>query len=135
MPRPIQTDRAPLPGGHYSQAIVHAGLVYVSGQLPIRPGQGPMAFPRDTIEAQARQVLANLEAILLEAGTTPALVLKVVVYVSDISLWHAVNREYTEFFARHGGHRPARSMVPVNELHYGYQIELDAIAAMPEGRA
>jgi len=121
----IQTDKAPLPAGHYSQAVVHEGLVYVAGQLPIKPGHKPQE-PGD-IKEQARQVLRNLEAILTEAGSGLNHVLKVTVYISDITLWGQVNDVYAEHF---GDHRPARAMVPTRDLHFGYQIEMDAVAAV-----
>jgi 2-iminobutanoate/2-iminopropanoate deaminase len=125
--KPVLTPEAPAPGGHYSQAIVHQGVVYVAGQLPIAPGQtGHTVGP---IEAQAKQILTNLEAILRAAGSRKELVLRVTVYNSDISLWSAFNQVYAEFF---GDHRPARTVVPCNKLHYGYDVELDAIAAVDE---
>ncbi|QOJ01877.1 MAG: RidA family protein [Phycisphaeraceae bacterium] len=128
--RTIRTPAAPLPAGHYAQAVVHGGLVYVSGQLPIDPTTGP-GEPGE-IEDQTRRVLANLEAVLIAAGTTPSRVLRATVYVSDVGLWGRVNAVYAEFFSRHGG-LPARSVVPTGPLHYGYQVEVDAVAALPEG--
>ena len=121
----ILTPQAPTPAGHYSQAIVHQGIVYVAGQLPINPGQKEHVV--GTIEEQTRQTLANLDAILQAAGSSRLHVLKVTVYVSDVSHWARVNAVYAEFF---GDHRPARTVVPVGKLHYGYEIELDAIAAV-----
>ncbi len=122
--KPVQTDKAPLPAGHYSQAIEHNGLVYVSGQLPIHPETGE----RQTgpIEKQTRLVLQNLSAILEASGSSLNQVLKVTVYISDISLWGKVNDVYAEIF---GNHRPARAVVPTRDLHFGFKIEVDAIAA------
>ncbi len=124
---PIQTPAAPIPAGHYSQAIVHQGLVYVAGQLPI----DPTATHRQvgTIEEQSRQVLANVEAILDAAGSGLDRVLQMTVYISDIGLWSRFNAVYAEVM---GQHRPARAVVPVNLLHYGYQVEVQAIAAIRE---
>ncbi len=123
----INTPKAPLPAGHYAQAIEHGGLVYVSGQLPVSPDR------KDTsgspIEAQTEQVLANLDAILLAAGCRRDQVLKVTVYIADIALWDRVNAVYARFF---GDHRPARAIVPTRELHHGFQIEVEAIAAVVE---
>jgi len=119
----IATDNAPAPAGHYSQAVVYGGLVYVSGQLPGVPGGGG---PPKGIAAQTRQALANLEAVLKSAGSSLDRVLKVTVYVSDISLWEKVNAEYARVF---GDHRPARAVVPTRELHYGFLVEIDAVAA------
>jgi 2-iminobutanoate/2-iminopropanoate deaminase len=121
----IETDGAPLPAGHYSQAIVHRGLVYVSGQLPIDPKTGERRT--GSIEKQTRLVLQNLSAILEASNSGLKQVLKVTVYISDISLWGKVNEVYAEIF---GDHRPARSIVPTRDLHVGFQIELEAIAAV-----
>jgi 2-iminobutanoate/2-iminopropanoate deaminase len=119
----IHTSRAPAPAGHYAQAVVSNGLVFVSGQLPVDPA-GDGHHP-GTIEEQTRQALDNLEAVLREADSEPGLVLKTTVYVSDIELWDRVNQIYAEFF---GSHRPARAVVPTRELHYGYQVEIEAVA-------
>ncbi|MFO0813563.1 MAG: RidA family protein [Gemmatales bacterium] len=121
----ILTDKAPIPAGHYSQAIIHQGVVYIAGQLPIRPGQKEHLV--GSIDEQTRQTLANLDAILVAAGSSREQVLRVTVYVSDVKHWPVVNGVYAEFF---GNHRPARTVVPVSKLHYGYEIELDAIAAV-----
>jgi 2-iminobutanoate/2-iminopropanoate deaminase len=123
----IETDMAPLPGGHYSQAIVHNGLVYVSGQLPINPQTGEKQT--GSIEEQTRIVLQNLVAILEASGSSLSQVLKVTVYISDISLWGQVNEVYADVF---GDHRPARAMVPTRDLHFGFKIEVEAVAAIIE---
>ena len=126
----IKSQAAPKPAGHYAQAVVHMGLVFVSGQLPVDPNKGVGQV--GSIEAQTRQVLANLEAILTEAGCRKQDVLKTTVYIADISLWDRVNEVYARFF---GSHRPARAVVPSRELHFGYQVEIEAIAAIPGGHA
>ena len=122
----IFTEDAPAPAGHYSQAVVSNNLVFVSGQLPIVPGSSDRTV--GSMQVQAGQVLNNMQAILQAAGTDIDHVVKVTIYVSDIDQWGAVNDVYSEFF---GEHKPARAIVPVNDLHYGYQIELEAVAAMP----
>jgi 2-iminobutanoate/2-iminopropanoate deaminase len=122
--RNIQTENAPQPAGHYAQAIVHDGLVYVSGMLPVDPVTGERRT--GTIEEQTRQVLENVQAVLHAAGSSRDLVLKTTVYVSDIDLWGRVNTEYARFF---GNHRPARAVVPTRNLHFGFQVEIEAIAA------
>src|SRR5687767_13499855 len=104
----ITTPAAPEARGHYSQATVHAGLVYVAGQLPIVPGDPERRL--EGLEAQARQVLDNLEAILVAAGSSLAHVLRSTVYIADVALWPAFNAVYAERF---GAHRPARTVVPV----------------------
>ncbi len=120
----ILSPNAPAPGGHYSQAIVHGGLVYVSGQLPV-----VMGSPHDAaapFETQLRRVLANLTAILETAGSGLDRAVKVSAYIVGGENWPTFNRVYAEVFA---GARPARSVVPVPELHYGYLVEIDLIAA------
>ena len=123
--RSVSTPDAPAAGGHYSQAVVHGGLVYVSGQLPIDPATGERRV--GTIEEQTEQVLRNVEAILNAAGSGLERVLKMTVYVSDIEHWSKVNEVYARVL---GAHRPARAVVPVGELHYGFQIEVEAVAAL-----
>ncbi len=119
----ILTEDAPIPAGHYSQAIVYRDLVFVSGQLPVDPRQGSAV--QATIEAQAEQALDNLEAILRQAGSDLNHVLKTTVYISDIEAWSRVNEVYARRF---GAHKPARAVIPVGPLHDGYQIEIEAIA-------
>jgi len=121
----VSTLDAPTARGHYSQAIVHEGIVYVAGQLPIVPGEPDRQLAG--FEEQARQVIDNVAAILAEAGSGLDQVLKATVYIADISHWPAFNAIYAE---RMGGHRPARTVVPVAQLHYGFLVEMDAIASV-----
>ena len=121
----ITTNNALNPAGHYSQAIVHNGLIYISGQLAIDPDTGEK-LP-GSIEDQTERVLNNIELILGEAGCNKNHILKTTVYISDISLWDSVNKIYSDFF---GGHKPARAIVPTKELHYGFKVEIEAIAAV-----
>jgi reactive intermediate/imine deaminase len=120
----IETRNAPTAAGHYSQAIVHNGLVYVAGQLPIKPGTTDRVV--GNIEEQTEQTLRNVEAILQAAGSALDRVLQMTIYVSDIELWSGVNAAYARVM---GAHKPARAVVPVKDLHYGYQIEIQVIAA------
>jgi len=120
----IQTADAPTAAGHYSQAIVHNGVVYVAGQLPIKPGSSDRTI--GSIEEQTEQTLRNVESILKAAGSGLDRVLQMTIYISDIELWGGVNVAYSRIM---GGHKPARAVVPVKDLHYGYQIEIQAIAA------
>lgn len=119
----ILTPNAPAPAGHYSQAIVHNGIAYVSGQLPIDPRTGSKTV--GSIESQTEQVIRNVEEILKAAGSGLDRILKVTIYISDVSLWGAVNTVYSRLL---GPHRPARVVVPTKDLHYGFQIEMEAIA-------
>ncbi|MCO5250798.1 MAG: RidA family protein [Candidatus Kapabacteria bacterium] len=112
------------PAGHYSPALVSGGLVFVSGILPIDPYAGTKLNDKD-FATQTEQVLANLELILNEAGSSLSKLLKVTVYVTNISDWDEFNRLYA---AKLGDHKPARTVVPVPELHFGLKLELDAIA-------
>jgi len=121
----ISTPAAPAARGHYSQAIVHGGLVYVAGQLPIVPGDPERKLV--DFEAQARQVIANVIAILEAAGGSAGGILRATVYIADVAHWPVFNRVYAEML---GEHRPARTVVPVAQLHYGYLVEMDAIAAL-----
>jgi 2-iminobutanoate/2-iminopropanoate deaminase len=121
----VFTHAAPTPAGHYSQAIVSNELVFVSGQLAIDPVTGEKKL--GSIEQQAQQALNNLEAVLKAAGSDKMHVLKTTVYISNIELWNTVNEVYSAFF---GSHKPARSVVPTRDLHYGFLIEVEAIATL-----
>ena len=121
----VSTLAAPPARGHYSQAVVRAGIVYVAGQLPIVPAEPERRLA--TFEDEARQVLANVTAILEAAGSGADLILRSTVYIADVSHWPAFNAISAELL---GSHRPARTVVPVAQLHYGYLVEMDAIAAL-----
>ena len=123
----IFTPNAPKPGGHYSQAVVHNGFIFVAGQLPVDPETGEKNL--GSIEEQTELVLKNTAAILEAAGSGIDRIIKTTVYVSDIGLWDRVNAVYTEFM---GDHKPARAVVPTRDLHFGFQIELETIAAVSE---
>jgi reactive intermediate/imine deaminase len=124
----IATAQAPTPAGHYAQATAFRDLVFVSGQLPVRAGG--THDERGDFEAQARQAIANVLAIVRAAGSEPADVLKVTAYIVGVDNWPLFNRVYADAF---GDARPARSVIPVPELHYGYLIELEAIARRKSG--
>ena len=111
------------PGGHYSHARRFGDLVFVSGQLGIRPDgshTAGMAF-----EEQARQALANTLVVLRASGAAAEDVLKVTAYIVGVEHWPRFNSVYAEAM---GEARPARAVVPVPDLHYGYLVEIDAIA-------
>jgi 2-iminobutanoate/2-iminopropanoate deaminase len=124
----ISTASAPAPAGHYSQAVVHGGFVFVAGQLPIDPAN-PSRQP-DSVEEQTEIALANVAAILGAAGSSLDRVVQMTVYVSDVSLWGKVNAVYARIM---GDHRPARAVVPTRELRHGLMIEIQAIAAAGPG--
>jgi len=119
----ILTDRAPKPAGHYTQAIVSGAHVFVSGQLPIRPDGRPL--DDDGFEAQARQAIQNMLEIVRAAGSSPPQLVKVTAYIVGIANWPRFNAVYASMLP---DSCPARSVVPVPELHYGYLVEIDAIA-------
>jgi len=121
----VETRDAPAAAGHYSQGIVHNGVVYVAGQLPIDPKDRNKRV--GSIEEQTERTLRNVEAILVAAGSGLDRVLQMTIYISDIELWGGVNVAYARVM---GSHKPARAVVPVKDLHYGYQIEIQAIAAV-----
>ena len=111
------------PGGHYSPAVRFGELLFVSGQLPVRgDGTHTAELPFDD---QVRQCLHNMLALVRAAGSGPADVLKVTAYIVDIEGWPRFNAIYAEIM---GDARPARTVVPVPHLHYGYLVEVDAIA-------
>jgi 2-iminobutanoate/2-iminopropanoate deaminase len=125
--RRISTPDAPTPKGHYSQAIVHGGVVYVAGQLAIDPTD-PDADPGDA-GAQTRLIFRNIAAILDAAGSSLERLLQVTIYVSDIGVWPAVNEAFAEAL---GDHRPTRAIVPVGSLGRGRDVEVVAVAAVDE---
>ena len=120
----ISTDDAAPAGGHYSQGVRQGDLIYVSGQLPIAP-DGTHHSEAD-FEQQARLAIRNMIAVVEAAGGSAATLLKVTVYLVGVENWPRFNTVYAEIL---GDARPARSVVPVPELHYGYLVEVDAVAA------
>jgi reactive intermediate/imine deaminase len=123
--KPISTDTAPSPAEHYSQAVVAGGSIYISGQLPIRPDR--TGDPAASFEDQARQAIGNMLAILTAAGGEPRNLAKVTAYIVGVEYWPRFNALYAEMLP---DARPARTVVPVPELHYGYLVEIDAIAIL-----
>ncbi|WP_042356816.1 RidA family protein [Bacillus rubiinfantis] len=109
--------------GHYALATIHHDTVYVSGQLSIDSETGVKKF--GTIEEETRQALNNVELILQEAGSQKNQIVRMTLYIPDIQLWDQVDSVYKEFF---GDHKPARTVVPTKDLHYGFKIEIEAIA-------
>ena len=121
----IHTDNAPAAIGPYSQAIDSgAGLVFVSGQLPIDPATG--AFPEGGIQEQTRQSLTNAGAILAAAGLSLQQVVKTTVFLADMADFAAMNEIYAQFFS---APFPARSAVAVKTLPKGALVEIECIAA------
>jgi 2-iminobutanoate/2-iminopropanoate deaminase len=123
----IRVEGIPEPKGHYSPAVKHNGLIFVSGQLPMNHATGEVET--GAIEKQTELALRNVETILHAAGSDLNHVLQMTIYVSEMELWDKVNEVYKRIL---GEHRPARAIVPVKTLHFGTQIEIQAIAAVKE---
>jgi 2-iminobutanoate/2-iminopropanoate deaminase len=121
--QPVASSEAPAAIGPYSQAIRAGGLVFVSGQIPLDPASGTMVG--GDIEAQTRQVLLNLGAILTAAGSSMRAVVKTTVYLTDLGDFAAMNRVYEAFV---GEPPPARATVQVARLPREARVEIDAIA-------
>ena len=123
--KPIHTEKAPAAIGPYSQAVDSgAGLVFVSGQLPVDPATG--AFPEGGVAEQTRQSLTNARAILQAAGLDLGNVVKTTVFLADMADFGAMNEVYAQFFA---APFPARSAVAVKDLPKGARVEIECIAA------
>ena len=120
------TDRAPGPVGPYSQAVIHNGLMYVSGQIPLDPQTGELV--RGTIEDETEAVLNNLRSIVEEAGATMEDVLRVSCYLADMEDFPRFNAIYAKYFT---ANPPARSTFQAARLPLDVQVEVDAIVALP----
>lgn len=114
------------PGGHYSHVVVAGGLVYVSGQLPISP-TGDKRIDASFAD-QARQALANVQAALEGAGSSIERLVQVRVYLDHIDNWPEFNTVYAQWA---GAARPARAVIPCGPLHFGLQVEIEAVALAP----
>lgn len=124
MKKIVSTSGAPAAIGPYSQAIDLGSLVFTSGQIPIDPAAGTIP---EGIEAQARQSLTNVKAILAAAGMGMDQVVKTTVFLKDMNDFAAMNAVYAEFFAE--GSYPARSAVEVARLPKDVLVEIEAVAA------
>jgi 2-iminobutanoate/2-iminopropanoate deaminase len=122
---PVTGEGVVTPVGPYSQAIRHGNLVFCSGQLGLDPESGKLV---EGIEAQARQSLTNIRALLAAAGTSLSHVVKATVFLLDMGAWPVVNGIYAEFM---GDNRPARSTVQVAALPLGGLVEIEVIAYIP----
>jgi len=125
--RAIQTEDAPAAIGPYSQSIRAGRFLFLSGQIPIDPATGAMT-PLG-IEAQTRQVLQNIQAVLMAAGVNTDAVVKTTIYLIDLNDFQAVNEIYAEYFDEP---YPARATMQVSALPRGSLIEIDAIAYLGE---
>jgi 2-iminobutanoate/2-iminopropanoate deaminase len=138
----VHTAAAPAPVGPYNQAVAAGGLLFCSGQIALDPASGALVGDGD-VEAETRQVLANLQAVLAAAGCGPAQVVRTTVYLVNLADFAAVNALYAEVFSGDdaggddaGGEKagdavaPARACVQVAALPKGARVEIDAIAVL-----
>ncbi|WP_242036060.1 Rid family detoxifying hydrolase [Cyanobium sp. FACHB-13342] len=124
-PEAVITAQAPAPVGPYNQAVKAGGVLYCSGQIALDPATGAMVGDGD-VEAETRQVLSNLKAVLAAGGSSPQLVLRTTVFLADLGDFARVNGIYAEVFGE--GVSPARACVEVAALPKGARVEIDAIA-------
>lgn len=124
-PRAVNPPENATPGGHYSHGTVANGFVFVSGQLPITPAGERLVDA--SFADQARQVLANVEAVLKACGSGIDRLVQVRVYVDDVRNWPEFNAVYAQWA---GSSRPSRAVVPTGPLHHGLRVEVEAVAVL-----
>jgi len=122
----IYTEKAPKPVGPYSQAVAVNGFLFISGQIGIDPSTGKL---KESFEEQVLQILKNVEEILKEAGTSKENVVRVVIYMTDLSLFGKLNAIYEEFF-KSVPVKPARTTVGVSSLPLGAMVEMEITAKL-----
>ena len=123
----VVTAAAPAPVGPYNQAVKAGGLLFCSGQIALDPATGEMVGSGD-VEAETRQVLANLQAVLAAAGCSPQQVVRTTVFLADLADFAKVNALYAEVFG--AGVSPARACVQVAALPKGGRVEIDCMAVL-----
>jgi 2-iminobutanoate/2-iminopropanoate deaminase len=124
---PVQVPGTKTPVGHYSQAVIANGLIFVSGQVPSEMETGT---PRvGSIEEQTALSLGNVGRILEAAGSGLEHAVQMTIFIARIEDWGAVNATYARIM---GDHRPSRAIVPVNPLHHGAGIEIQCVAVVPD---
>jgi len=121
----VATNDAPKAIGPYSQAVVHGGILYASGQIPLDPATGELVT--GDFATQARRVFDNLAAVLRAGRSSFGNVLKATVYVTDLANFQTLNSIYAEYF---GDHKPARSTVQTAALPKGATVEIDLVAVV-----
>ena len=128
-PLAVETAAAPAPVGPYNQAVRVGSMLYCSGQIALDPASGELVGEGD-VEAETRQVLNNLRAVLSAAGSSPQQVVRTTVFLADLADFARVNALYAEVFDAEGaaGVAPARACVQVAALPKGARVEIDAIA-------
>ena len=121
----VNTEKAPAPIGPYNQSVKANGFLFISGQIAIVPATGELEM--ESIQSETHQVMNNLKAILTEAGTDFSAVVKTTIFLSDMSLFAAVNEIYGSYFS---GDHPARETVAVKGLPKGVNVEISMIAVV-----
>ena len=119
------TEKAAVTGGPYSQAVIHNGVIYLSGAGAIDPETNQLAL--GTVEEEAELGLTNVKIVLEEAGSALANALKVTVYLADMADYDAFNKVYVKYFAEN---RPARTCIQAGKLPFETKVEIDVIAAL-----
>jgi len=119
----IKTEKAPLPIGPYNQAVLSNDTLYISGQIPANPTTGELV--KESIEAEAKQVLENIKAILTEAGMDFSNIVKTSIFIMDMANFAIVNKVYADYFT---SDFPARETIQVAGLPLGVNVEISAIA-------
>lgn len=125
----FHTDKAPEPKGPYSQAVIHNGVMYLSGQIPL-DSEGTLV--RGTIEEETAAVLENIKLIAEEAGAGLEDVLKVTCYLADMEDFKRFNDVYRNYFRENP---PARATIQSGRLPLDVQVEIDAVVALPDKKA
>ena len=123
----VETQAAPAPVGPYNQAVKAGGMLFCSGQIPLDPASGTMVGGGD-VEAETRQVLSNLKAVLTAAGCSPQQVVRTTAFLVDLGDFAKVNAIYAETCGH--GVEPARACVQVAALPKGAKVEIDCIAVL-----
>ncbi|MBN1333623.1 MAG: reactive intermediate/imine deaminase [Synergistales bacterium] len=126
--REVRSSKAPLPRGCYSQAVILGNVLYSAGQLPIDPESGEMV--RGSVSEQAKRVMENIRGILEEAGSSMEQVVKATVYLRDVFSWEEFNKVYSDHFT--GDIPPARTVISGVDIHFGFDIEMEVVAYVPD---
>lgn len=116
----INTTSVPAPNGHYSQAVEANGFIFTSVQLGVSPKK-----PDASVSDELKTILYNIEQILLASESKLSKVVKITIYLSDITDWAIVDKVIEEFF---GAHKPARGIIPVGDLHLGAKVGAEVVA-------
>lgn len=124
--RCIHSENAPPAAGPYSHAVASGGLLFLSGQVPLKSDGSGMV--RDSFEAEVRQVFSNIEAVLGDCGAGFDHVVKVTVYLADMDKFGELNTIYGEYFTEN---QPARTCFEVAKLPLGVSVEIEVVAVQP----